>query len=359
MPRLLSLDLARGFTVAFIPTIHCVILYSTPTVHQSLLGTVLAFIAEWPGAQLLLFIMGVSFCFSRISTMGHLKKAFILMLAGYFLNALKFLVPLWLDVLPDTFLTELEFEHEGFIGFYLLMVGDILHCAGIALAIMALLQRLPYVQVYALFLAYIVILCAPLFWDMHHENLLADHLLHLVGGKPDHVFFPLFPWLAYPLVGMAVGQYLKSQFYSKLALSVTGAFLLASGYVMHIADAHFPETSFWRTYPDSTIMHLGFVLLWVSLWMWIEGPAAQLKKISMDGHNDLHWGFLGRIIHFLCYCSEHITLIYLMQWVVIFLLLGIVGYHELDMAMTIVVVGVVNLAVFGAMKIWSQEPNIK
>jgi hypothetical protein len=358
MPRLLSLDLARGFTVAFIPTIHCVMLYSRPEVQQSFFGNALAFIAEWPGAQLLLFVMGMSFCFSRKGTGAQLGRALILVLTGYALNAFKFLVPLCMGILPADFLAELNFEHNWRLEFHLLMIGDILQCAGISLMVLTILKRLPYAQVYALFLAYIVILCAPLFWDMHHETFISDHLLHLIGGKPNAVFFPLFPWLTYPLVGMAVGQYLQSQWTSVMALTVTGAFLLASGWVMGMADVHFPEMSFWRTYPDKTIMHLGFVLLWVSLWMHLDEPVEiMMKHLLMNKYNrKFEWlkVQIARLAKFLCYCSKHITLIYLLQWIVIFLMLGVVGYHDLNMCGTVVMIVMVNIAVFGAMKIWGN-----
>ena len=69
MQRIQSLDLARGFTVLFMPSVHVVMLYSQPQVQQSLLGDILAFIAEGPGAQLFMLLMGVSFTFSsRINT---------------------------------------------------------------------------------------------------------------------------------------------------------------------------------------------------------------------------------------------------------------------------------------------------
>jgi hypothetical protein len=358
MPRLLSLDLARGFTVAFIPTIHCVMLYSTPQVQHGFLGHVLAFIAEWPGAQLLLFVMGMSICFSRKGTKAQLGRALTLVLTGYALNAFKFLLPLWIDILPASFVNTLNFEHDLPLAFHLLLIGDILQCAGIALGILTILKRLPYAQVYALFLAYIVILCAPLFWDLHDDNYMADHLLHLIGGQPNAVFFPLFPWLAYPLAGMAVGRYFQSQWTSLLALTITGGFLLASGYAMQLVDAHFPHTSFWRTYPDKTIMHLGFVLLWVSLWMWVDEPASYVLRSSNEVsiHKKLLWLhiLLARVIQFLCYCSYHITLIYLFQWVVIFMLLGITGYHVLNLTTTVIMIAAVNLVVFGGLKLWGK-----
>src|SRR5690242_13320705 len=95
MKRIASIDLARGFTVLFIPAIHSVMLYSTLQVHQSAYGRLLAFIAEWPGAQILMLLMGVSFALSaKVSNKKVLLKALILLFIGYLMNYSKFVLPI-------------------------------------------------------------------------------------------------------------------------------------------------------------------------------------------------------------------------------------------------------------------------
>lgn len=112
MQRYLFLDLARGFTVLFIPIIHVTMLYSQPQVHESWLGYVLRFIAEWSGAQLLMFIMGINLSFSKKTTAFHMKRAALLFITGYILNSLKFLILLWLGWLPQNFLNDMQFAHS-------------------------------------------------------------------------------------------------------------------------------------------------------------------------------------------------------------------------------------------------------
>lgn len=59
--RIQSLDLARGFTVLFIAPIHAVLLFASPAVYSAAPIQFLKFIAEGPGAQLFMTLMGISF----------------------------------------------------------------------------------------------------------------------------------------------------------------------------------------------------------------------------------------------------------------------------------------------------------
>src|SRR5687767_2840640 len=108
MQRIKSIDLTRGFTVFFIPAIHSVMLYSKTSVHETAFGKCLVFVAEWPGAQVFMLLMGISFALSRKT---HLKnvliRSVVLLGVAYLLNALKFLVPYFLIGLPKTFKNDL------------------------------------------------------------------------------------------------------------------------------------------------------------------------------------------------------------------------------------------------------------
>ena len=62
MKRINSIDFARGFTVLMIAPIHTVMIFSSLSVRDTLLGKFLAFVAEWHGAQIFMTVMGMSFC---------------------------------------------------------------------------------------------------------------------------------------------------------------------------------------------------------------------------------------------------------------------------------------------------------
>ena len=106
--RIKSLDLARGFTVLCIPAVHSVLLYSQPSVRDTLSGQLLGFIAEGPGAQLFMTYMGISITLSeKLTWKVVFKRSGLFLLAGYGLNLLKFVLPLKLGLLPVAFKTDL------------------------------------------------------------------------------------------------------------------------------------------------------------------------------------------------------------------------------------------------------------
>lgn len=332
MARLVSIDLAKGLTVLFIPAIHVVMLYSNLTVHHSAFSIPFRFIAEWPGAQLLMFLMAMTFSFSKKPTPYHIKKALLVFIAGYLLNVFKFLLPHSLECLPQSFIHDLDFSHRHLLTTNLVLLGDIFHFAGIALLILTVLKQFRYYAILGAFIACFFIIASPLFWDWHHKNIFVDHLLHLLGGKIPDAFFPLMPWLVYPLVGLSIGNYLQTPYCSVEAISFTGIFLLLSGFSMQFLPLHFPGSLFWRTYPDKTIMHLGFVMFWVSMWLWME---PHIKKYSKN--------YFVRILSF---CSRHITIIYLLQWIIIFWMLPLFGYYNLDIGETIITIPFIYFIIF-------------
>jgi uncharacterized membrane protein len=320
MNRITAIDLARGFTVLFIPAIHCVILYSSFEVHHSLLGTVFAFIAEWPGAQILMLLMGVSFALSRSNSPKKvLRKVIALLVIGYLMNYLKFVLPIQVGIMPKDFLA--LYANGQFTQLDYFLTGDIMQFAAISLVILLLVSRSAYSALVASYLAVAVILVSPLLWDLQSDNLFLNHLLSLLVGKPPNTYFPLFPWLVYPLAGFAIGIAIKIKYHKLYRdLFVAGTLVFLFEYLTQFTKFHFTATSFYRTNPDGTLMHLAFVVAWFAMWHYISKKYARNKFFSL-----------------LIFMSKNITLIYFIQWVLIFCCFPLFGYHRLALGMSIAV----------------------
>jgi hypothetical protein len=312
MPRIKSLDLARGFTVLCIPAVHTVLLYSQPTVRQTLFGQLLRFIAEGPGAQLFMVYMGISITLSTKLTWTTIaKKSLLLLGAGYGLNLLKFVIPLKLGMLPATLQEDLGVLGACDAAERLFLLGDILTFAAIALPISFLIYQLPRFSGFALATAILVALLSPYAWGHSSCSSLGQYVFNVLGGAPPAVFFPLFPWLVYPLVGLSIGYLLQlkmPQTFDFLALF--GLLLVLIGIVL--ARFEPVSTSFYRTEPADTAYHLGIVLL--TLWIW---------------HQLAHYVRPNYFFRVLQYCSRDITQIYLIQWPLICWCLPIFGYQQL------------------------------
>jgi surface polysaccharide O-acyltransferase-like enzyme len=321
MPRIKSLDLARGFTVVMIVPVHTMLLYSKPEVYATLPGQLLAFIAEGPGAPLFMVLMGISFALKEQPTLsGTLKKAAALLLAGYGLNVIKFVLPYQMGLMPGGLQEYLQVPGKG-AAWTLLGIGDILQFAAPTLLLLYSVTRFRYFSRMALGLAILVCWLAPFAWDAHSACPLLKYVWQLATGQSPRTFFPMLPWLVYPLVGLALGRFLKRD--------AAGCFKLCGGIGMtlialdHMFQCAFPNiraTSFYRTYPHETMGHVGVVL--VALYGW--------DLLHRFVKPNLFWRILT-------YSSQHITQIYLIQWPLLFLWLPVIGYQRLEWTATLFV----------------------
>lgn len=322
MERIRSLDLARGFTVLFIPAIHTGMLYSHPDVHTSALGYFLTAIAEGPGGQLLMLLMGLSFTFKkRHRTVDVVVRVLVLLLMGYVLNVLKFVLPYQLGGLPEGVLRDLQLSGgEPAMG-QLLRIGDILHFSAIALVLLHIVYRSKHGHIWALIVAALVGILSPWFWDITVINPLLNYGVSLATGRPPFVFFPLFPWLVYPLVGVVIGYYFKKNTASTFRYwGKMGSILIGVGLLLEYYCTPDHSWGFYRTHIPGTLWHLGLVLVTLYSWQFIS------EKLPQDIFFSL-----------LIYSSKNITAIYIIQWTMICWMLPIFGYQDLPLSHSAVV----------------------
>jgi len=342
MPRIKSLDLARGFTVLCIPAVHTILLYSQPSVRDTLPGQLLRFIAEGPGAPLFMLLMGISVALQREQPFQKiLKKTVLLLAAGYGLNILKFLLPYAFGWLPADLLSELEVPANG--GAWTLVgLGDILQFAAPALLISYGITRFRSYGCIAAALAISIAWMSPLVWDAHSPHPFINYLLQLATGQPPRTFFPLFPWLAYPLVGLAIGRTIRrdGKFHAAW-VGQWGLFFLILHAIFQLAYPTMTATSFYRTYPMDTTEHLGVVMITLYIW--------DVLSRYVKGN------VLFRI---LTYCSRNITQIYLIQWPLICWGLPLFGYQQLKELTTLfVTIGMTILTLVISLSISSLRPE--
>jgi hypothetical protein len=304
------------------------LLYSRPDVWNTLPGRLLAFISEWHGAQIFMLLMGISFALKKDQSIeSAFLKAFGLIGYAYALNILKFDLPHMFGWLPQSFLSELQIDKgwHGYVQMFLL--GDILQFAGIALMVLGIISRFRETEKIALWMSIGICFLSPLFWDATNNNAIINYTLQIIGGEPPRVFFPLLPWLVYPLLGLVFGRQLQRKeqwigFDSFWIIGLGGMTLSAVvKYWLHISGF----SSFYRTTALDTLIHVGFVLIALSVWHWIS---FHVKP-----------NYLFKIFS---YASKHITQIYLIQWPLIFWLLPIVGYQRSGFAGTIFLINLTS-----------------
>ncbi|HEX5153920.1 MAG TPA: heparan-alpha-glucosaminide N-acetyltransferase domain-containing protein [Parafilimonas sp.] len=310
--RIKEIDIARGFTVFIMPGVHALMLYGNNAARTSWLGMIFGFLAEGPGAPLFMFLMGTSFYFSkRKNLLPVLKRAAGLLTVAYLLNFLKFALLQLFHVLPGDFIKDYGISKGNKGVWELLLTGDILQFATIALVVLGLINKIKWRYAISLSLIFIIVIISPITTGFE-----ANYLLDLFTAEHGLVFFPVFPWLVYPLAGFCSIYLLKKKngfwvcFYCGIML------LGISFFLSQLYDIPLTE-NFYRSRPVATTYHLGVVLM----WLWLCHIAIKI----------IEPGMICKLFYWL---SKNILSIYIIQWPIVCWLLPVAGYRVNDIIQT-------------------------
>ncbi|MGF7230393.1 heparan-alpha-glucosaminide N-acetyltransferase domain-containing protein [Arachidicoccus sp.] len=323
--RNVTLDVAKGLTLLTLPAIHSTLFYSTTMVRCSLFGDIMAFVAEGAGAPVFMLTMGIAITLGRKKTIRQIIfRCLMLFFLGYLLNFLKFVLPTLWDGIPANLYTENGMEQNVKGTIRLLLIGDILQLAALAYFICALLYRCKYYAYWSMALVVLIIFTAPFIWRLQTNDLLGQLPLNLINGLPPACFFPLFPWLCYPLLGLAIGYYiLRQRFYNRIA--VLGAIIILIGLALKHFEPSNWETNFYRLGPGGSLIHMGTALIFLYLChLLLQIPNAKNS----------------RFIKLLSTLSKEVTLVYILQWVVVCCLLFQFGYHQIGLNRTLLAISI-------------------
>lgn len=216
---------------------------------------------------------------------------------GYVLNLARFVLPLLLT--DDPRVVEL-FGGTWWGPFFEI---DILQLAGLSLIVLGPVKRYVRDPRLVLALAAAVASVAPLLWGVGGGNVVLDPL----WGLGEWVSFPLFPWLAYPLLGLSLAGFAARAASARRLLrgwALAGCCAVLAGVAL-LPFAPGPGGilafgDYYRSGLPVQLLLAGFVLLWLPLLWWLDGR--------------LSWRIVPR---YLTSLSRNITAVYLIQWVLI------------------------------------------
>ncbi|MGE5671073.1 MAG: heparan-alpha-glucosaminide N-acetyltransferase domain-containing protein, partial [Fibrobacterota bacterium] len=216
-PRVLAFDFARGIAILMMVLIHTAVfigghdLINTPTGH-----VVNSFVCIF-AAPVFMFVMGILFSISSKTTFGvQLSRGFLILLLGYALNFLRGTLPVAAGMLFGWIEGDFPLEY--------MLEDDILQFAGIALIAMTIVKRaIPWSPGWLL-LGLVAAFVSPFVWNQGSDNAFINYILSLFCGGEEYNYFPFFPWIAFPLIGMAYGDYFKKAKDQK-HFFITGSYL--------------------------------------------------------------------------------------------------------------------------------------
>ncbi len=330
--RLPAIDLARGLAVFFMILVHVLITYSTSDVEHSTFGGIVGFLGGPPAAPVFMALMGISFYYSRHTELRYgIERGLWLILLGYILNLLRGVLPIvTIDLFAPSRAAQIPDAVANLADASLEL--DILQFAGLAFIAMALIGEIRLNRYVLLLLAATTATVSPFLWRIGSDVPVAGHLLDYLWGdipSKEHcignlVSFPFFPWFAYVLVGMFLGDTLKrstvlEKTFRKIGLagvliSVASLALIAPNYGYHVGD-------YYHSRPGFVAFVVGFILVWIYLCH------LAVKHIKENPAFEVIY-----------YWSRNVNIIYLVQWVLI--MWGadaILGFNKSSYSSTVIV----------------------
>jgi hypothetical protein len=266
-------------------------------------------------------LMGASVAFSRRAQPGALAaRGAVLIAAGYALNAARGALPASLGLSAGVITAE---EIAPFTPFRLLTSVDILQLAGCSLIVIAALRLAGRPSVAWLVAGLGLVLVAPVVRGFETGIPVLDAVLTPVWGGAPNVFYAVFPWAMYPLVGAVVGDRLERAADRRAAirqLGLLGAAVCAAGVVaIAITRPGSDVYTYWRLPPALAMAILGFVLAWT--W----GCDLAVRRLPNLG-----------AVRLLEQAGRRVTVLYVVHWLIVGWGVGFVGFRTLDMGPLIV-----------------------
>lgn len=294
--RLGAPDLLKGTAVILMIQVHLFELFAQPPVQDSLIGKIALFLGGPPAAPVFMAAMGYFLAHSRKTTAQLIFRGVKLFFGGLLLN-----IGLNLHLLIRIYQGKIQLNPLEYI-----FGVDILLLAGLSIVVIALL-RLVFRQRFwgYLILAFLIASITPSLPDFPGENSLLKYLFACIGGNYRWSYFPLFPWLAYPLLGYSF-YLLNKQFLAerikpgqKMLLTI----LLGIGFSFSVGYA----TEIFAALPR--YYHHGIIFFaWTSLFLIFWSLLAAMLEQDFGAFSSFRYvKWLGR----------HVTATYVFQWLII------------------------------------------
>lgn len=290
-------DVLKGIAILFMIQVHLMELFASNSVYESKGGHVMLFLGGPPVAPIFMTVFGYFVFASNRTSKELIGRGLKILLLGMVLNlALNFnlilkvnLGILKIDILP-----------------YIFGV-DVLQFAGLSLILVTLFKNLIQKYVYlVLCIIPIIVFIGEHFLNYEPQNIFLKYLSAFFYGSTSWSYFPLFPWLAYPLAGVVLYQLqqrfdFKFFYLPKTKLLFGSVFLLflifTVKYAINVAS---DLTSYYH--------HGLLFFIWVILFCLFY---------TLIIHELNNWFGETLIFKYFKWLGQNVTIIYVIQWLLI------------------------------------------
>jgi hypothetical protein len=214
------------------------------------------------------------------------------------------------------------FPLEKINGYTILTIVDILQFAGIALIIMALIQEFKINKYVVLFSAFLISMLSPFLWGLKLNIQVIDQILELFWGDlpigfsfiENKIAFPIFPWLSFPLLGMFLGDTMKStkdQNRTFKHFGMGGILVILIGVAISYNNAEYHFNDYYHSRQGAMLFMCGFVVFWI-----------YINKLIIDKVPK------NKLFELLFKWSNGVTNIYFAQWIIIIWSIALFGINQ-------------------------------
>ena len=324
--RIRAFDLAGGLAVLFMLLIHVLGHYGNAATWSTPIGLVITFLGGPLAAPVFMVLMGASLAFSTRSSSGAIaRRGLWLLTLAYTLNVLRGYLPASLGLATGVVTAD---GIEPYSPDILLALVDIHQLAGVSLLAIAALPVVRARPVIAVGLAVGCSVVAPLLWGWTSGIGPLDAVLQVVWGGEWYVFFPVFPWIAYPLAGLAYGTLLVRSTDRRAFVRHTGVVGAAIGVAGLVAllllDPVASVEDYWRQTAPTTTAIIGLGLAWLA------ACDVVITRLPENRATVVVFGWSARV-----------TSMYCIHWILIAWGVGLVGHRQLDLAALLVAMGLI------------------
>jgi len=338
--KLVVFDFIRGLAVFFMVFVHVLGVYSKESVQYSAFGYTVDFLGSPPAAPVFMFSMGVFFILSSRSNdfRGGIFRGVKLLVLGSLLSFLRFDL---LNMINGSVSLSEAFNNRTLTA---LWEVDILQFAGCAYILISIIKKYLKKPIWWLGISICIVFVSPLLWGISSNNVFLDWIMQFLWGMQEDVYFPIFTWLCYPLLGMILGVSLKA--FSGIdqllkPILKTGLVLLAIGSAVSLTNLDFHVGDYFHSGPGSMIWITGFVLVW--LW-----ASQMLLKHTQN----------NKIINHINVWGKETSNIYFYHWIIVMWGTLIFGYEQHGIFMTILLTALILYLTIQVTKIFKKSKQL-
>lgn len=296
MKRFTVPDLLKGFAVFLIVPVHILETFIDYPGRDSLFAKALLLLGGPIAVPIFMIVMGYFVARSKKSSIQNIFRGIKIFILGFLLNiGLNF-----------SLLLKIKFEGWQFDPLEYIFGVDIFYLAGLSIIILSALKMIKKGQIVIIvFLIFLVSGSTAFVNDLLYTTD-RNYILPFIGGEYSWSYFPLFPWLAYPLLGFLFSKIEPRlmRFLENNKLISTGAGLVIFTMIVLFGKMGVSTTIDLPKYYHHTFLFflwtIGIVILWTLLLRFL---AMKLPKFPP--------------IVFLTWLGKNITVFYVIQWLII------------------------------------------